>query len=633
MLRKFFSELAQPGCFIQLGTENIVLKSLENPYDGEIEQFVNSYRMKNLYFLGGVRKDEKLKFYRAKDSDVISKNYFYLDLDIRKSKPDISDEEIKTTVKDWAVGILNETGSPYSDWRYIAFTGNGLHFYYFGEPIQIPEKEIWRYGINDFIDVIEKSFNEKFDRACSNPARIARIPGSINHKPHGNKQSEILLFQDKKINLLNILERGKKCSLESIEAARKKRDVIKSLFPDSDDAYKAIDSIPVGKLMCMLTGWEISPDGKNFYSPGQRERKGCFVSSDKNAIMTGGTSHLPHDKDGYRPFELVKAYKKLDNRGTFEWFKSAFPEIRRISENKKMGVTVDVTQGYSIKNAFEELKHMEVRQLGLGGHWDDWRLLLRGKVTRIGAMPGTGKSKLGYYLTHLLLKKEYRGLFFSTEVQAPEVIAHLLQVHMKRPYLDILEGRVEVAPELEDNYRNLKVYDVRHTGNSLTKIEQIIKREADMSEAKNGRGLDFIVIDFSQQVTPKSNRYSDIYTWATEWGNQCQEISQKYGVCFIDVCQLSVKGNKDEDEKYGHVPYEGGNKLVQTADIASMIWRDKGATTQTDQIFWDIRKSKSMGRRFRLDMRYSYPTGEFTLASAQDSRTDDTLGGLHNYLS
>jgi hypothetical protein len=93
-----------------------------------------------------------------------------------------------------------------------------------------------------------------------------------------------------------------------------------------------------------------------------------------------------------------------------------------------------------------------------------------------------------------------------------------------------------------------------------------------------------------------------------------------------------VKGNKDEDEKYGHIPYEGGNKLLQTADIATMISRDKSSVQTSNQIVWDVRKSKSMGRRFRLDLEYDWGTGEFALAGAQDSRTDpNNPFGSHNY--
>lgn len=620
---------------IQFGTEKAINLATENPTADGISKFLQTWKNNNLYFLAGINaEDPKMKTFRASDINILKKNYFYIDLDIRKTNPDLTDEQIKTDIwEKWAKPCLKAMGTPFSDWRYVVFTGNGLHIYYSGRAIDIPDKKLWSAGLNAFLDAIEKSFGEKFDRACCNPARIARMPGSMNCKKQPFKLVEIIDFQDKIVNLSAVLADGEKAILLEQANDKKRMEDIKKQYPDRDEVYAEIDKIPVAKVLCMLTGWSLNSDNKNFSSPGKiNDRKGLFVGTDiGNVIINSGSDHLPASSTGYRPFHLVKTFKKYDDFQTFLWFKQNFAHIRKISDAREQGVTVEVSADYNIVSVFQELKALEVRQLEIGGNWDAWRLLLKGKVTRIGAMPGTGKSKLGYFLTHKLLLKERKGLFFSTEVQAPEVLAHLLQIRMKTPYLDILEHRVPVLPEAQEDFRNLKVYDVRHTGNMLSRMETIIKQECDRGEAKDGRGVDFVVVDFSQQVTPKSGRYTDIFTWATEWGNQCQEIAQKYDLCFIDVNQLSIKGNKDEDEKYGHIPYEGGNKLVQTADIASMISRDKSLQSNT-QVTWDVRKSKSMGRRFRLEMDYDWNTGEFKLSSAVDSRiTPQDPTGTHNY--
>lgn len=631
MLTQFFKELSLPGCVIQVGNETTVHESLAFPTASAVEDILTKYRDgNNLFVLGGVKNDLSRKYVRARDEDVIKKNYFYLDLDIRKNHKDtvFTDEQIKTETLNWVRDTLGAGSETLKNWRYIVYTGNGLHIYYMGDAIEIPDKEIWSKGLNSLIDEVENAFGEEFDRACVNPSRIARMPGSLNHKSKPPKASEILAFQDKKVPLFEILQRGQRVLVSSAEEAKRQADAVREQFPDKDIVYEAIQKIPVGKVFCMLTGFVIEPDGIHFSEAHKRDRKGCFISDKGNYIISGGTSHLPKTKEGYSTFELVKAYKNYDNSQTFFWFKNNFPDIKRLSDGKIMGLG-DVPPDYDIKTIFKELRTNEVHQLNLGGHWDEWRLLLRGKVTRIGAMPGTGKSKMGYFLANRLIK-EYKGLFFSTEVSSSDVLAHMLQLRMKQPYLDILERRVEVPLEIEESFQNIKVFDVRHTGNQLTRMEQLIRRECDRAEAKDMRGLDFIVVDWSQQVTPKSGRYTDIFTWATEWGNQCQEIAQKYDICFIDITQLSVKGNKDEDEKFGHVPYEGGNKLVQTADIASMMSRDK-SLSQNNQVTWDIRKSKAMGRRFRLEMEYEWNTGEFTLTSAVDSRTDSAGGGYHNY--
>lgn len=616
MLEKFLADLAVPGCSVQLGTTSKILFWDESPKPDELKKFLMLNGGKDLFFLGGVNASTGnwKEATRAKDSDVSHKNYFYIDFDLRKNHPEYTDEQIKGQIATWVTDTLADLGDPYDRWRYVVFTGNGLHVYYFGfKPVPV-QAEPWKRGLMEFVEHVSKAFGEEVDPTCVNISRIARLPGSLNHKSLPAKRVEILDFRDKRVDLEGMVTRGR-------ELAEKKKAAVAAEPPRpvSDDTYQEIQRLPVGELMCRLMGWTLDKNGKNFWETGDPKPKAPFVSDKGNFIVHGGTKYLPPSKVGYKPFELVKNLKKYDNSQVFDWFKMTYPHIRAKSFKEHAGFQ-ETPADYGIGTAFEELRHLELRCLSIGEFWDDWRLLVRGKVTRVGAMPGTGKSKLGYFLTHQLLLKEYRGLFFSSEVQTAEVIAHMLQIRMERPYLDILEHRVDVPKELEADYKNLKVFDVRHTGNNLGRIEQIVKREKDRAEASGERPPDFIVLDFSQQFTPKGGGSGEIFSWAMRYGNECQELSQKYDVAVIDVCQLSLKGNKDEEEKYGHVPYEGGNKLHQTADISSLISRDRSLSGQNEQVMWSVRKSKAMGRRFDLEMSYSWTTGRFELESAQDSR-------------
>jgi hypothetical protein len=632
MLQQFFSDLGTPGCLIQLGSENTILKTLHNPYPGELEQFTKFHAGKNLFFLGGVTDNAKMKFGRAKDDDIALKNYFYIDFDVRKAHPELTDDQIKSeTWMQYVKEILNGLGAPYSDWRYVVFTGNGLHIYYFGNPVKVEDKNAWRHGLGAFMTEIETALGESIDRACINPARIARLPGSENCKSKDRKLVEIIDHQDKTIDMDKMLKAGKALSDAAEQDAKSKKSSLENQFPDKGDVYNRIQALPVGRLMCNLMGWQLMDNAKNFVDS-TGDRKAPFVSPKGNFIVHGGSPHLPPSNTGYSPFELVKAIKKYDNHQTFLWFRQNYSEIRKLDEEKRQGITTPVTDEYNISDTFAAMRESEIRSLNIGMGWDDWRLIVRKKVTRIGAMPGTGKSKLGYFLTHALLQKEYRGLFFSSETPAEEVLAHLLQIRLEKPALDILEHKVIVPPEIEVDYRNLKVYDVKHMGNSLARVDSIIKKENDIAEAKGLRPVDFIVLDWSQQFSPKTAKGADIYNWAWAWGNDCQEIAQKYDIAFIDVCQLSTKGVKDEDEAFSQVPFEGGNKLHQTADISSLIKRDKSLGAQTDEMEWDVRKSKIMGRRFRLGMSYEWKTGKFNLLNATDSRVSPGETGTTNYV-
>jgi len=74
-----------------------------------------------MYFRAGVDKKNKMKF--NEDKDIIEKNYFVIDLDIRENADtEISNKEIIDwipTIKD----ILKEDNL-FSEWSYIIYTGN-----------------------------------------------------------------------------------------------------------------------------------------------------------------------------------------------------------------------------------------------------------------------------------------------------------------------------------------------------------------------------------------------------------------------------------------------------------------------------------------------------------------------------
>jgi len=167
----------------------------------------------NIFFLSGVRSNLTK---RASDKDVVSKKYFYIDLDIKKvlsTQPQFKDiyklpSEVGTQkVIKYANQIKRLLGNTrLSDWRYINFTGNGVHIYYVSETaldvgadITATQYKRWLEMILDeFEGLSEDEFTRALlspDKACSNIGRIARLPWSFNVKWEAIK-TFLLDFQD-----------------------------------------------------------------------------------------------------------------------------------------------------------------------------------------------------------------------------------------------------------------------------------------------------------------------------------------------------------------------------------------------------------------------------------------------------
>lgn len=219
----FVADLLIPDCILQAGTAKTVdiLLTPEN-----YRSFVEAHPEHDLYFLGGV--DPLRKMERARDEDVRKKGHFFIDLDIRaqwkKEGSEIGDGEIKE-LGEWLAGALAE--HPFlGKWRYIVFTGNGLHVHYFGGPVDVRSTEHWREGMTRLLETFEKVTKMMPDKGCTNAARLCRLPGSFNNKDWRHVPVEILLARSgESVDMAAVEKAGERvCQVptQNIGAAEKK---------------------------------------------------------------------------------------------------------------------------------------------------------------------------------------------------------------------------------------------------------------------------------------------------------------------------------------------------------------------------------------------------------------------------
>lgn len=120
---------------------------------------------------------------RVSDKHFTTKKYFYIDLDIRadiyqKDHRVIDDIELYKTID----VVIHEIKRIAPDFSYIVATGNWLHIYYVWK-----EQEFTKEEYSNAMAWIIKMFDEwlkelwfSVDEACTNIARLSRLPWSIN---------------------------------------------------------------------------------------------------------------------------------------------------------------------------------------------------------------------------------------------------------------------------------------------------------------------------------------------------------------------------------------------------------------------------------------------------------------------
>ena len=157
---------------------------------------------KDIYFLGGVKDGMK----RNWDNDIIHKNYFVVDYDLRENYKKvtgelINDEELMKMLDHILIVI---EGTEFESWRYLVFSGNWFHFYYTSSDLPL-EKLRYKELVEYLYQKLDKLFADpifKVDHSCANIWRILRLPGTTNWKrkvKHGLEPAvcEILLDFDR----------------------------------------------------------------------------------------------------------------------------------------------------------------------------------------------------------------------------------------------------------------------------------------------------------------------------------------------------------------------------------------------------------------------------------------------------
>jgi len=624
--KQFIEDVQLEGCKIFVGETNFTDDELT---PDTLEAHLKAHGKQNRYINTGVRPDAPLV--RISDTDVIKKNHIFFDFDLKTEHPEITEEEIKQKAEDFKNQL---EGSPFENWRYIVFTGSGLHIHYFCEGVieNLDNRKV-AAGYKKIMRELQKEVGEKADPACSNISRLVRLPGSWNSKGLTRERwgkpvkTEILHYQDTYCKFENIMEVGKKELEKEKKIAKEKAEESLGKFSSIENsAYVAINNIPISKLMASLKGWETN--GRNFNSPGKTKLKACYVPEDENYLVDGGTDHILGPYEGYNCFTLVRHLEcEGDNRATFEWFKKKFPDINDISRKefkehleeqevkKKQEEAQEKMKMGNVIEVFNRLKDFNFEFLKTGLRYaDENKWLIRGAVTRIGAASSIGKSTFTYWLTHHLLKEGHKGVIISSEVQSPLVLANMLKVKNEWDFWDILKHESVPSEEDLEFYKNLWVFDSLTTKNKMKTIRPLA------AEIKP----DFVIIDFLQGIKP-SEEGGSAYEKLTNYAFEVQSMAQELGASVIDLSQISnldmkaVDAKTDPIDRLNLVNFKGSGDLYSSADVCLMLDRNKTADEDAEfnPNYFGIRMSKhkymDTGYTF---LKSSFETGRFTLAQS-----------------
>jgi len=240
-----------------------------------------------------------------------------------------------------------------------------------------------------------------------------------------------------------------------------------------------------------------------------------------------------------------------------------------------------------------ELVQSGKMESGLRSGYRDYDLMMGGGAQRedlifIGARPSIGKTSLGVCLSYAMIFNAKKGLIMSIESSKESIIRdRLLPAAISANSHDVRAGKLtqEQWDRLhsfcnDEILKNLKICD-----SSAVTIEDVYSL---VSIEKKTAGIDFVLIDFIQLMTPThytGNRNNDLGEIARGLKRICKDFN-------IPVIVLSQLNEKEKLRDSG--------ELEQVADVIIILQKDEALP---NIINCDFRKNRN-GRRGKIPLEF-----------------------------
>lgn len=306
----------------------------------------------NTYFLAGVIPHLTK---RAADTDVLKRNMFTLDFDIRKEMekhreapvvPDyIKDLIVEIPPEEVLVRVANEIMEKllahpvWRNFRYVVLSGNGMHVHYFGEPVDV-KKEEWAAGMKGMFNEVNSLTPMPCDTGCGNAGRIMRMPGSWNVKGE-RKPVEFLAWNEGAVFPLGTVQAlGQELIREHEEKKAQERAEFEASGKEGSDVIALINQIPIEQVVKQLplgiTAHVEKKDGGLRFRDDKNVERGFFKHHKYNVVVHEGTSLFPAPSGvGYNCLGLVKTVLGIATPDAIKWFCERSPAVRAAEEKEK----------------------------------------------------------------------------------------------------------------------------------------------------------------------------------------------------------------------------------------------------------------------------------------------------------
>lgn len=301
---------------------------------------------------------------RTKDVQINYRPYVVIDIDIRQNyhedtKQTISHETLEAHIKK-IQQHLDHTPL-LKEYSYIVNSGNWCHIYYLGKRdyniTTYKNATQWLYELYD----CNVPHEYRCDRSTFNPARLFRLPNTINTSCQSKwwldpqlctivEQTTITQcsffdsiqeLADEWAEWVKKNDEAKQKALKEMmqQRASKKKELTNQ--PDNNlyDLINSIDPYEFAQIIKSTYWFKSIKESKhkiNFQSPKDNKNTGLFLDVDTNILVNTWTHYLKSNRPWYTPFTFVKYEHDLTAKEVFVYYIARFPHVAEAdAENKR----------------------------------------------------------------------------------------------------------------------------------------------------------------------------------------------------------------------------------------------------------------------------------------------------------
>lgn len=188
----------------------------------------------------------------------------------------------------------------------------------------------------------------------------------------------------------------------------------------------------------------------------------------------------------------------------------------------------------------------------------------------IAARPAMGKSQfaLGIF-EHLSVKGDKRGIFFSCEMDEPQVAKRVICINGKIKGYSVKYGKLDRNEHLA--WLRASREFAKSNGKILSQSWSINDIVAKCHEEKNANGLDYIIVDYIQLVSAKGNGNKN--SEVEEVTNKLKALANELKIPVFALSQLSRAVEQRPDKKPMLSDLRDSGAIEQDADIVTFLYR------------------------------------------------------------